>query len=420
MRPLLHQHVPEGRQRSDRTVVMTGNVVADREHTAAAPPLGARPAATGFDTTIIVPTYNEGANAARLVGRLAAAVRGRSAEILFVDDSTDDTPQQIARVAAHADLPVRMIHRDAGERVGGLAGAVTAGISASDSDFVVVMDGDLQHPPEMVPALRDAAEDADVSVASRYRGDGNSSGLGSAYRRWISSGSTAIARASFPRRVGRKCTDPMTGFFCVRRSAIDLSALRPRGFKILLEILARHDLRVRELPFAFGERAAGESKASWRNGLRFLHQVLSLRMGRMSRFAAVGALGTIVNLAVMALLLSGPLAVNYVLAAVVAAEVSILHNFVLQERFVFQDLRDGAHGRPRRLAQHLVFNNAEALVRLPFLVLLVESVGVWPLLAQAVTLAVAFLVRFLFMSRVVYRPRRQRPAAAPLRETLEV
>ncbi|WP_346621277.1 glycosyltransferase family 2 protein [Blastococcus montanus] len=373
-----------------------------------------------MDTTVIVPTYNEGANAAALVGRLAAALHGRSAEILFVDDSTDDTPEEIARVAAHAGLPVRLIHRGAGERVGGLSGAVTAGISASRGDFVVVMDGDLQHPPEMVPELRDAAEGVDLAVASRYRGGGDASGLSNVYRRVISSGSTAVARACFPRRVGRVCTDPMTGFFCLRRAAVDPSALRPRGFKILLEILARHDLRVRELPFTFGERAAGESKASWRNGFRFLRQVLSLRLGRVSRFAVVGALGTVVNLAVMALLISGPLPVNYVVAAVIAAEVSILHNFLLQERFVFRDMSAGAHGRARRLAQHLVFNNAEALVRLPFLVLLVEIVHLWPILAQALTLALAFLIRFRFMSRVVYRPRRQQPAPAPLRETVEV
>ncbi|MGY1914918.1 glycosyltransferase [Blastococcus sp. SYSU DS0973] len=418
MRPLLPPHVPDGLQRPDRTVVMVGNVVADHRERVGQP-CRYRSARAGFDTTVVVPTVNEGANAAPLVERLAAAMRGRRAEILFVDDSTDDTPQQIARLAAHADLPVRMIHRDAEERVGGLAGAVVAGISASRSDFVVVMDGDLQHPPEMVPALRDAAEDVDLSVASRY-GGGDSSGLGSTYRRWVSTGSTAIAQACFPRRVGRVCSDPMTGFFCVRRSAIDPSALRPRGFKILLEILARHDLRVRELPFTFGERAAGESKASWRTGLRFLRQLASLRLGRLSRFAAVGALGTIVNLAVMALLLAGPLSVNYVVAAIVAAEVSILHNFVLQERFVFPDLRDGAHRRTRRLAQHLVFNSVEAGIRLPLLVLLVETVGVWPLLAQAATLAAAFVIRFLFVSRVVYRPRRRRSAPAPLRETVEV
>ena len=418
MRPLLSQHMPDALQRPARTVVMAGNVVVDHRKRAERPH-GHRPSRTWFDTTIVVPTLNEGANAAPLIERLTAAMRGRSVEVLFVDDSTDDTPQQISRVASHVDLPVRIIHRGGAERTGGLAGAVAAGIASSDSDFVVVMDGDLQHPPEMVPALRDAAEDVDLSIASRYDG-GDPSGLGSTHRRWVSGAGTLVAQACFPRRVGRVCTDPMTGFFCVRRSAIDLSRMRPRGFKILLEVLTRHDLRVRELPLAFGERGAGVSKASWRTGVQFLHQVLSLRMGRFSRFAAVGAVGTAVNLAVMALLLEGPLQAHYLIAAIAAAEVSILHNFLLQERYVFGGLHDGGRSRPRRLAQHLAFNNAEALVRLPFLVLLVETVHLWPLMAQALTVAVACIARFGFMSRVVYRPRRQRPTAAPLRETVEV
>ncbi|MGY1914920.1 glycosyltransferase [Blastococcus sp. SYSU DS0973] len=371
-----------------------------------------------FDTTVIVPTYNEGANIGPLVDRLAAALRGRSAEVLIVDDSTDDTPIQVARVAADADLPVRLIHREGEDRVGGLAGAVTAGILASDSDFVLVMDGDLQHPPEMVPDLRDAADDVDLSVASRYGGDGDSSGLSSSYRRLVSSGSTVIAQACFPRRVGRVCSDPMTGFFCFRRAAVDMGRLRPRGFKILLEILARHDLRVRELPFTFGDRLAGDSKASWRNGAQFAYQMASLRMGRLSRFAAVGALGTLVNLAVMALLVRGPVELNYVVAAVLAAEVSMLHNFVLQERFVFRDLRDGVRRRGRRLAQHFAFNNAEALLRLPLLVLLVETMHLYALLAQAVTLAVAFVARFLFVSRVIYRPHRSVLGSVRARETV--
>ena len=394
----------------DRAFVFHDNEVADLDATSAPARLRTR-----FDTTVIVPTFNEGANVRTLVDRLSAALRGRDVEILIVDDSTDDTPQQVQRVAASADLPVRLIHREGKERVGGLAGAVTAGIHASDSDFVLVMDGDLQHPPEMAPDLRDAADDVDLSVASRYGGDGSSSGLSSGARRWVSSGSTVLAQACFPRRVGRVCTDPMTGFFCFRRSAVDLSLLRPRGFKILLEILARHDLRVRELPFTFGERAAGESKASWRNGVQFAYQMAGLRMGRMSRFAVVGALGTVVNLAVMALLVGGLFDLNYVLAAVIAAEVSILHNFLLQERFVFGDLRDGVHSRFRRLTQHLAFNNLEALLRLPFLVLLVETMHIYALLAQALTLAVAFVARFLFVSRVVYRSHRPADSAAPAR-----
>ena len=408
-----HGHGMDG---GDRAFVLRGNHVVDPDGpgTLPTPPVEAT-APPVLDLTVVVPTFNEGANAAALVERLTAALAGHSAEILFVDDSTDETPEEIARVAAGAALPVRLLHREGDERVGGLAGAVTAGILASTSEFVLVMDGDLQHPPELAPLLRAAAEDVDLSVASRYTGDGGASGLSNAYRRLVSSGSTVLTQACFPRRVGRVCTDPMTGFFCVRRSAIDLDRMRPRGFKILLEILARHDLRVREIPFEFGERLAGESKASWRNGLHFLHQMVGLRMGRMSRFAAVGALGTVVNLAVMALLVHGLFDVDYIAAAIVAAEVSILHNFLLQERYVFRDLRDGAHGWRSRLGQHLLFNNVEALVRLPVLVLLVEQVGANAVLAQALTLSVAFVVRFLFVSRVVYRPRaaarsRRRPA----------
>jgi putative flippase GtrA len=142
-----------------------------------------------------------------------------------------------------------------------------------------------------------------------------------------------------------------------------------------------------------------------RAGRRPIPDASILRVGRMTRFAAVGALGTVVNLLVMALLVHVLYDINYVVAAVLAAEISILHNFVLQERFVFRDMRDGVNSWWDRLSQHLLFNNAEALVRMPFLILLVEMMHVWALLAQAVTLAVAFVARFLFVSRVVYRPK---------------
>jgi dolichol-phosphate mannosyltransferase len=357
-----------------------------------------------LDTTVLVPTFNEGDNVEVLVRRLAAVLGGDGrTEVLFVDDSTDDTPQRVAEVARRGIMPVRLLHRPAGERVSGLSGAVSAGLRSTDATYVVVMDGDLQHPPELVPELRRAAEDADVVVASRYTGDGDAGGLAGGWRRSVSGSSTLLARACFPRRVGRVCTDPMTGFFCVLREAVDLQRLRPRGSKILLEILARHDMRVCELPFAFGTRNAGDSTASWCNGLHFLYQLGSLRMGRMSRFALVGGLGTLVNLAVMAALIA--VGTPYVIAAVVAAEISILHNFLMQERFVFRDLHEGRHGRWSRLLQFFAFNNIETVLRLPVLVALVSGLVLFPVAAQALTLALAFVVRFLFVSRVVYRGR---------------
>ncbi|MGY1736452.1 glycosyltransferase [Geodermatophilus sp. SYSU D00684] len=359
------------------------------------------PVAVGL--TVVVPTFNEGGNIAELLRRLEGAFRDRrDVEVLFVDDSTDDTPDRIRDAARRVAVPVRLLHREAGHRTGGLAGAVTAGIAASRAAYVLVMDGDLQHPPELAPVLREAAEGRDLAIASRYGGAGDSSGLSSSWRRLVSGGSTLLARSCFPKRVGRVCTDPMTGFFCVRREAVDLDRLRPRGFKILLELLARHDLTVAEIPFVFGVRATGESKASWRNGVQFLRQMVALRMGRMSRFAAVGVLGTVLNLLLMGGLLRMT-DLHYVIAAVIATEVAIVHNFLLQERFVFRDLRDGRHRWPVRALLSVVYNNVDTLARLPVLVLLVDLVGLPSVLGQAVTLLLAFLARFLFVSSVVYR-----------------
>lgn len=146
-------------------------------------------------------------------------------------------------------------------------------------------------------------------------------------------------------------------------------------------------------------------------------------MGRMTRFAAVGALGSVVNLLVLALLVHGLFDITYVVAAIVAAEVSILHNFVLQERFVFHDVGEGVSSWQNRLTRHLLFNNAEALLRLPFLILLVQTMHLWAVLAQAVTLASSFIARFLFVSRVVYGPKpvkRMRSHRAPRDSVKEI
>ncbi len=356
--------------------------------------------------SVIVPTFNEGGNVDELLRRLDTAFTGVDAEVLFVDDSTDNTPDIIDLCSERVGLPVRLLHRT--DPVGGLAGAVAAGIWLVDGEYVVVMDGDLQHPPEMASLMLQTArvEGVDLVVASRYCGEGDASGLSSGFRRAVSSGSTLLAQTCFPKRVGRVCTDPMTGFFCFRRTSVELSRLRPRGFKILLEILARHDLQVAELPFVFGERGSGESKASWRNGALFVWQMLALRLGRMERFAAVGALGTVLNLLLLAVLLHA--GVHYVPAAVLASEVAILHNFLMQERFVFRDMR-GHRPWGQRALIFFGFNNVETAIRIPLLIALVTGLHLHAVLAQALTLALAFLVRFFFVSRVIYRPRRVTP-----------
>ena len=366
------------------------------------------------DLTVIVPTFNEGGNVPRLVERTATALRDLSAEILFVDDSTDDTPARIEEVAASASLPVRVIHRDV--PTGGLGGAVLEGIRSARSDVCVVMDGDLQHPPEQLPSLWDeySRGDCDVVVASRYVGGGSSEGLAGAVRTAVSRASTAITKAMFPLRL-RNCTDPMTGYFLVNRSRVDLDALRPRGFKILLEILARHNLRIREIPFDFAERHTGDSKASLTQGFHFLTQLTALRFGKMSAFAVIGAIGALVNIGIVWMLTM--IGVSYIWAAIVAAELTIIGNFLLIDFFVFRDLRDQASGRWARFAKSFAFNNAEAVIRIPIMALLVETWHISSVLATAITLAVAFIARFVFHSLVVYAPRKE--ARSPSRRLLE-
>ena len=362
-----------------------------------------------MDLTVIVPTFNEGPNVAELLRRLGSSLEGRDVEVVFVDDSTDDTPDIIRVVAASADLPVRLIHRD--DPVAGLGGAVLEGFRAANSRWCLVMDGDLQHPPEDIPRMLDRAAvgDVDIVVASRYVTGGTAGGLANATRTAVSRASTALTKSMFPRKL-HGTTDPMTGFFLVDRDALDLDALRPRGFKILLEILARRQLRIGEVPFAFATRYAGESKATFTQGIRFLTQLAMLRFGRMSAFALVGGVGAIANLVIMWGLIR--LGMDYIPAAIIASEVTIIGNFLLLEYLVFSDMRADSGSVWVRFAKSFTFNNIEALVRIPVLALLVQDAHIPSVLAAAITLVAAFVVRFVYHALWVYAPKRVAAAAA--------
>lgn len=247
--------------------------------------------------SVIVPTRHEAGNVDPLVDDIAAAaaeaaeLAGRRLEVLFVDDSDDDTPEQIARVAA-ADrdagpgarpLAVRLVHREAHRRWGGLGGAVTDGLAVARGEVAVIMDGDLQHPPATIADLVAAIDrGADVAVASR-RVPGGSDGQGlTPTRRVLSQAATRLVRWLFPSTVGR-VADPLSGFFALRTAAVDVGRLHPDGFKILVEVVATHPrLRVREVPFRFAGRTQGMSKASASEGFRYLGHLVDLRI-RTSR-----------------------------------------------------------------------------------------------------------------------------------------
>lgn len=242
--------------------------------------------------SVVVPTKNEAENIEELLQRIDAAAAGHAFEVIFVDDSTDSTAEVIERFRGCLAGEIVVVRRGPDGQGDGLGGAVVAGMRIARAPWVCVMDGDLQHPPEVIPVLMDEATQAgaDLVIASRYQTTHATAGFGP-IRSLISRGSTAGARLLFPFRL-RGVTDPMSGFFLVRREAVDLDALRPRGFKILLEIIGRTpDLRLSEAPFRFGARHGGQSKASLQEGIRYLQTMVGLRFtaNRSYERAAAGA-----------------------------------------------------------------------------------------------------------------------------------
>ncbi|MGZ4489530.1 MAG: glycosyltransferase [Nocardioidaceae bacterium] len=358
------------------------------------------------DITIIVPTRNEVGHIGPLVRRLGAALAGHDARVIFVDDSDDDTPQEVLRVARTSRVDVQLMHRDPEDRDGGLGGAVLAGLRRAGGQWAVVMDGDLQHPPELVPELVAVGvrDQADVVVASRDVPGGSSPapghvrGLHPAAPGWLH-------RAVLPRQVHR-LSDPMSGFFAIRVDAFPLDGMRPHGSRVLLQLLAGTGGAVTsEVPFVGGDRPAGEPGplllgASLRQGMTFLGQLAKLRLaeiigeatrtGTAKRGAglALAGAGILLNLLAMWLLADpSTLGLPYLLAAVLATQLSATWDFLLV---------DGTHPGPKHVAGRrrwlafLTASNAGLLLRLPVLVLLVSGLDVGYLLAAGLTLLPGF------------------------------
>src|SRR5258708_9107619 len=237
---------------------------------------------TTHDLSIVVPTRNERENIWPLVESLQTALGDLRVEVIFVDDSDDDTPDFIedaARTMSSSLFQIQLEHRLAGEaRTGGLATAVVAGLNRAQAQYVGVLDAGLQHPPEQLRVLYDqaVAQHGDLVVASRYLKGGSYQGLAGVRRRCISLGLKWTAKLFFPEHLLR-ISDPLGGFFLLRRALLADVSLRPIGYKILLELLLRCPWRqVLEVPYQFQTRAHGQSKATMQQGIQTLHHMLRL------------------------------------------------------------------------------------------------------------------------------------------------
>ncbi len=363
---------------------------------------------------VVVPTRNEAENVPVLVRELRDSLSGIDYRVVFVDDSTDETPEVI-RGLCEEDERLTLIHREDAERDGGLSTAVTTGIEtfAGMSKYTCVMDADLQHPPEKVREMLELARgsDADVVVASRYARGGSYAGLPGPVRRGISVGSKYLAQITF--KEARKTSDPMTGFFLVRNEAISGIQFRPTGFKILLEILVcAPELKVVEVPLNFRARHAGVSKATFRQGLEYLAHMASLfwyvpSAGRFWKFAMVGASGVLVNNLTL-ITLAEYFDASKVIAWMFAVGLSILSNFLLNNAFTWRDVRHSSriHFLLRGALAYpvaIMGIGANFAVYYPLLKYVSEAFPYY-VLFNLLGIAAGTSVNFLLSSRLVFRP----------------
>jgi dolichol-phosphate mannosyltransferase len=364
------------------------------------------PAPTNLALSIIVPTRNEAGNVEKLLAGIHQSVADTPVEVIFVDDSTDETPQVVAAAVGHfPELNVRLLHRPEGQRTGGLGGAVVLGLKAAKSDYACVMDGDLQHPPSLLPVMLNTVleKGVDLVVATRRSDASQVTGLNTA-RNQISRGLDLAARFFFPFQL-RGVSDPLAGFFLVRVAAINIDALRPNGFKILLDMLVRNPrLTKAEVPFQFGERYAGQSKASAAEAWKYLNLLIALRFGegflRFSGFALVGLSGILVNSLILYLATS-ELKIFYLLSVVIATLGSTLWNFSLTEALVYRS-KDHSKGRLRRLILFSAMNTLALGLRGPVIYILTSLIGINYLISNLASLVVLTLLRFTLADNIIW------------------
>lgn len=293
------------------------------------------------ELTVLVPTFNELGNVEPLVARLESCLDGIAWEVIFVDDDSPDGTAERVRAIGRGDRRVRCLQR-VGRR--GLASACIEGVLASAAPYLAVIDGDLQHDetllPEMLHILRTG--EVDIVIGSRFMRGG---GVGE----WDRSRLTVSRLA---RRLSRlllrtELSDPMSGFFMLRRQAFDetLRQLSGLGFKILVDLFASapRPLRFEELPYRFQSRHAGESKLDSHAVWEYLMLLTDKLVGRVVparfvSFSLIGGVGVLVHMTVLALV-HGRLALSFGLSQAVATMAAMVFNFALNNALTYRDMR---------------------------------------------------------------------------------
>ena len=371
--------------------------------------------------SLVVPTYNESKNITAIVEVLSSLLDAsipEDYELIIVDDNSPDGTWESAQ-ALMPEYPQLRVMRRTEER--GLSTAVIRGWQAGNGQILGVIDGDLQHPPKVLLQLLSAIErGADLAVASRHVEGGGVSSW-SAVRRFLSRGAQLLGLVILPQVVGR-VSDPMSGYFMVRRSAIAAHTMSPIGYKILIEVLGRGNIdQIAEVGYVFQERREGESKVTWKQYIEYLQHLLKLRLsrgrigrlrqrfpiGRFLRFGAVGLSGVFVDMAVL-YLLHDPSTLGWGLtrSKIFAAEAAIINNFFWNDAWTFADMSSQQRGWRKRFKRFAKFNIV-CLVGLVLNVLLLNilynTLGVHYQLANLIAIAIVTFWNFWINLKLSWR-----------------
>lgn len=382
--------------------------------------------------SIIVPTYNERENLAKLVDLIDKSINGIEYEIVVVDDDSPDGTWKLATELANR-YPIRVIRR-INER--GLSTAVIEGFKQAKGDILVVMDADLQHPPEVIPRLVKPILEgkADLVIGSRYVRGGGVKEWGF-IRKLVSKGAIFLAHMALPNLRGIK--DPMSGFFAVKKNVIDGVELKPIGYKILLEILVKGKAgRIMEVPYIFGERAGGESKLGKKQIIDYVKHLwrLSIWTGdlwRIFKYVIVGLSGLFVNIGLLYFLVETGFMKQFLtldsiesilnmfrmgvtdkviklIAGAISVEVSIIWNYIWNNVWTFRDRKLKGRDFLKGLIKFNTVSLGGLAINLFVYSLLMFLFNVYYIYSQIVAVFVAFAWNFIVNDIWTWRVRHKK------------
>ncbi len=356
---------------------------------------------TKIKLSLVIPTYKESQNIPTLIQRLTQLLDTQIAnayELIIVDDNSPDLTWEVAQNMTPKYPQLRVMCR---QKERGLSTAVVRGWQVAKGEILGVIDADLQHPLEtLLKLLAEIEKGADLAVASRHVGEGGVSDW-SIVRRFLSRGAQLLGLVILPGVVGR-VSDPMSGYFMVHRSAIAGEILSPVGYKILIEVLCRGNIRwVAEVGYVFQERLGGESKVTWKQYIEYLQHLLTLRfakwpIGRFIRFVIVGFSGVSIDIAIFYLLREA-MGFGLTGSAMLSAEAGIINNFLWNDLWTFGDISRSQCDWRKRVKRLLKFNLI-CLTGLIFNLLIVNLLfnlfGINEYLAKLIAIATVTLWNF--------------------------